>query len=157
MNQFSLLDPSQLFPSQQMPAYQAPQPTPATVNSNDWGMTSYLQNLNSDQLDFSAANIPGQSSTWGAMSPFAKTATVASGASALSSLANMYLGFKAIKSQERMNKFQRKAWNMNWTANVQDYENQLRDRYTRLANQANIEGRTMTESLESFLNTRKIG
>jgi len=79
-----------------------------------------------------------------------------SGVSGFSQLANIYSGFKALGLAKDTLSFQKSAFNKNFNAQVKDYENTLKDRWTARNASAASRGQSF-ESLGSFLNDRKIG
>lgn len=97
----------------------------------------------------------GLGTQWSEMGAYGKMATVGKGVGAFASLANIYAGFKAMKLAKSQFKFQKDAWNKNYQAQVKDYENTLKDRWT--ANTASAAARGQDyQSMSSYVDPRAI-
>lgn len=81
---------------------------------------------------------------------------IGQGVNAFSSLANIYAGFKAMKLAKSKFRFQKDAWNKNYNAQVKDYDNTLKDRWTARNASAQLNNRSF-ESMGSWVGSRAIG
>lgn len=138
----------------------------ATFGSNfNFGLDWLKQGVQNSPND--AGNTVGQfpeldllnqnnaSGAWGDMDFTGKLGAVGTGISAFSSLANIYAGFKAMKLAKSQFKFQKDAWNKNYNAQVKDYENTLRDRWTARDASAQLNNRQFS-SMEDWMSPRQI-
>ena len=80
---------------------------------------------------------------------------ISEGLGAFSSLANMYMGFKALSQQKKQFKFQKNAWNKNYNNQVKDYENNLKDRWTAKNAYHELAGKDY-QSMDSYVGDRQL-
>ena len=79
-----------------------------------------------------------------------------SGMGAFSTLANMYTGFKSLGLAKDQLNFQKKAWNKNYQAQIKDYENTLKDRWTARNASAATRGQSF-QGMNEWVGERAIG
>jgi len=79
------------------------------------------------------------------------------GMGAFSTLANMYTGFKSLGLAKDQLNFQKKAWNKNYQAQVKDYENTLKDRWTARNASARTRGGSQMQGMNEWVGDRAIG
>jgi hypothetical protein len=77
------------------------------------------------------------------------------GLGAVTGLANLYAGFRALGMQEDQFDFQKEAWNKNYNNQVKDYENRLRDRWAAVRNAREARGKSY-QSLDAYLGERSL-
>lgn len=80
---------------------------------------------------------------------------ISDGLGAFTSLANIYAGFKALKLQKDQFNFSKEAWNKNYNNQVQDYENNLKDRWAARNASAQVNGRSF-QSMDAYLGERAL-
>lgn len=81
---------------------------------------------------------------------------ISSGVSAFGTLAELYLGFKAMSAQKKQFNFQKQAWEKNYANSLKDYDNQLLDRHRRSSQGAAFFGNDY-QSLDSYMAQRSLG
>lgn len=77
------------------------------------------------------------------------------GLGALSNLASLYSGFKALSLQKKQFEFAKDAWNKNYSNQVKDYENTLKDRWAARNASAGARGGSY-ESMGSWVGSRAL-
>lgn len=77
------------------------------------------------------------------------------GVSAFSTLANIYGGFKSLGLAKDQFRFNKKAFNLNFNAQAQDYENTLKDRWAARNASAEARGQSYT-GMNEWLSGRTI-
>ena len=82
---------------------------------------------------------------------------ISSGVSAFGTLAELYLGFKAMSAQKKQFNFQKQAWEKNYANSLKDYDNQLLDQYSRQSQGQAYFGNTNFQSLDSYMGQRSLG
>jgi len=109
-----------------------------------------------DFVNFGQPNLVQQQGTgFGDLDFSGKLGAIGQGVSAFSTLAQIYAGFKGMKLAKDQFKFQKDAFNLNFNAQVQGFNNELKDKHQANANVAASRGNTF-ESLGTFLSGRQI-
>ena len=92
---------------------------------------------------------------WAEMNAYGKMSTIGQGVAAFGTLAQLYLGFKAMSAQKKQFNFQKEAWNKNYENSLKDYDNQLKDSWRRHSQGAAFFGNDY-QSLDSYMAERSL-
>lgn len=106
---------------------------PGISTDTGFGTNTGLQPENFKGLNYKSPGLTKDAATvkWGDMGAYGKLSAIGEGVSAFGTLAQLYLGFKAMGAQKKQFKFQKAAWNKNFSASLAAYDNQVRDNYNK--------------------------
>jgi len=108
---------------------------PGISTNTGFGTNTGLQPANFEGINYKSPGLTQDAATikWGDMGAYGKLAAVGEGVSAFGTLAQLYLGFKAMGAQKKQFKFQKGAWEKNFAASLKAYDNQVLDNYNKYA------------------------
>ena len=108
------------------------------VNSNNQGMMPGMTKNSpsygsASSMNYTAPGLNKTGGSWKNASGQQKLGMIGEGVSAFGTLAQLYLGFKAMGAQKEQFKFQKGAWEKNFAASLKAYDNQVLDNYNKYA------------------------
>ena len=87
---------------------------------------------------------------------FGALSNIGKGVAAFGTLAQLYLGFKAMGAQKKAFNFQKAAWQKGFDASLKDYDNQLKSEWEKKKAGNSFFGNQDYQSLDSYLADRSL-